>query len=447
MFADLSKPIPQFTKWLKFALSGSILVVALSACATAQTIVPKEKIPANTPPEVKGLIERLYVSNPVYLARTASSLRTLGALGKDATASIPFLIGILYDDRPLKIVTSYGEMQLCSPNLQVPCPISGEPTTPGLQAAAALGRFGEPALQPLLQALRTGLPSRDDRKSSYVQETAAYALGLMRDKRAANELLQVVNDSSGLPVRLAALTALGELGDHRATEPLLQILGGRDHGAKLTAAQALVNMGKPRPTQQLFLLLKDEDHYTEQAAAYALGQIGVADKDETVIAPLILKLGSQYVVREVAARYLFQMAHKYNLAEVKDPALVDLLIANLKSQDPPVAVAAAALLGSMRIRRAVPALVETAWNDRRGFGQDTDHDVSKSAGTALHFIRDAAAVDSLIALARKKNCGYEDGCSAIFETLFRITGASLHSTIEWQRWWLRNRRSYQAGSR
>jgi len=447
MFPELNKPISQLSRRLKFALSGSILVVALSACAAAQTVVPKEKIPADAPPEVKGLIEQLYVSNPVYLARTASSLGTLAALGKDATASIPFLVGILYDDRPLKIVTSYGGMQLCSPNPQIPCPISGEPTTAGRQAAAALSRFGEPALQPLLQALRTGLPSRDDRKSSYVQETAVYALGLMKDKRAADELLQAVNESSGLPVRLGALTALGELGDHRATEPLLQIVGGRDQGAKLTAAQALVNMGKPRPMPQLFVLLKDEDHLTEQAAAYALGQIGVADKDETVIAPLILKLGSQYVVREVAARYLFQMARKYKLAEVEDPALVDLLITNLKSQDRRVAAAAAYLLGSMRVRRAVPALVEAAWSDQRGWRQNTDEDVSKSAGTALYFIKDPAAVDSLIDLARKKNCGFDDGCSAIFETLFTITGVTLHSAVEWQRWWLRNRRSYLAGSR
>ena len=100
--------------------------------------MPREKIPSDASPQVKELIERLYSSNEAVVATAASNL---GGLESQATASIPFLIGILYDETRLEIVSG-PFAKICSPTSVAPCPIRGEPTTVSRVAGRALAADG-----------------------------------------------------------------------------------------------------------------------------------------------------------------------------------------------------------------------------------------------------------------------------------------------------------------
>jgi len=85
-------------------------------------------------------------------------------------------------------------------------------------AVEALGKIGEPAVEPLIQALKD--------KDNGVRGSAAEAFGMIGDKRAkraVEPLIQTLKDKDWY-VRKASVVALGSIGDKRAVEPLIQTL-------------------------------------------------------------------------------------------------------------------------------------------------------------------------------------------------------------------------------
>ena len=82
-------------------------------------------------------------------------------------------------------------------------------------AIESLVEIGEPAVEPLIQALKD--------EDSFVREGAAEALGKIGDKRAVEPLINALKDEDR-DVREAAAEALGEIGDKRAVEPLIHVL-------------------------------------------------------------------------------------------------------------------------------------------------------------------------------------------------------------------------------
>ena len=113
---------------------------------------------------------RLSVSpsaEPAVLARTlqsknateaAASAYWLGLKGSAAIPEIPKLIAALADDRP------------ANPVVYRPDAKSGSHSTPGEEAAGALARIGQPAIDPLITALRAST-------SPVARRNAAFALG------------------------------------------------------------------------------------------------------------------------------------------------------------------------------------------------------------------------------------------------------------------------------
>jgi hypothetical protein len=87
-------------------------------------------------------------------------------------------------------------------------------------AADALLAFGPKAVGPLLDALRTG--------NGLARESAAAALGELRDTRAVEPLIGIMQTDDVYAVRTAAATALGQLKDSRAVWVLVQTLQLRD---------------------------------------------------------------------------------------------------------------------------------------------------------------------------------------------------------------------------
>jgi HEAT repeat protein len=428
-------------------LAASVLTLIAAGAGKAQTLVPKEKIPSDATPRAKELIELLYSNNPAVVGRAAARL---GGLEGDA-ASIPFVIGILYDATPLEIVSGPAA-NLCSPNPQIPCAIRGTPTTVSQMAAKALARMGPPAFSPLLAAFTTGQPNRHYGKDRTVQESAAYALGLLKDNRAVEPLLRAFTDPSMADVRGRVAVTLGELGDvravepllaalkdntvrsqaieglgnlrdRRALEPLLEILETSGIESRWLAAEAVVKMGKPRPI--------------EEAVTLAIGQIGVEDSDQSVIPLLALKLGNRYGAGTYAETYLEKLA-SWELEDIKDQAAVDALIAAVKT-DTKAAVIATHILGGAKVQRALTAIADAVVYGNVDYPVYTHY--SNLGTDALKRINRDAAIEYMIGLAAEKKCGAVAGCDRIYSALRRITGQYLpvDCSLAWQRWWNRNK--------
>ncbi|MDN7024883.1 HEAT repeat domain-containing protein [Methanoculleus sp. FWC-SCC1] len=105
-----------------------------------------------------------------------------------------------------------------------------------LQAAGALGRIGEPAVDPLVQTLTD-------------KETKArwnVAMALARVGEPAVGSLITITTTADDQVRNAAVWALAEIGDARAVEPLTAILRG-EHSecCRALTAAALLKIGDP----------------------------------------------------------------------------------------------------------------------------------------------------------------------------------------------------------
>ena len=147
-------------------------------------------------------------------------------------------------------------------------------------AAEALGRIGEPAIEPLIRALQDW--------DGGVRNGAAEALGKIGDARAVEPLIKTLKDSDEA-VHKTAVDALGSIGDTRAVEPLLEMLNNAALGedVRCCSAGALGQIGDARAVDPLIkVLLYDRPSYFWEAAVCALGNLG----DERAINPLTNKL-------------------------------------------------------------------------------------------------------------------------------------------------------------
>lgn len=97
-------------------------------------------------------------------------------------------------------------------------------------AADALARIGEPAVEPLIQALREEDPA--------VRSEAARVLWEIGDARAVEPLIQALKDEDRW-VRYWATWAVGKMGDERASEPLTQLLEDEAWEVRKAAEKAL----------------------------------------------------------------------------------------------------------------------------------------------------------------------------------------------------------------
>jgi len=183
------------------------------------------------------------------------------------------------------------------------------------RAARALGRIGDPALEPLARALH----DRKHRGRLY----AAGVLGQIGGTRASESLAAALNDKDeSVPVRLAAAKALVEIGDARAVEPLIGMLESGDVWLRGGAAEALGKTGDARAVEPLIAAL-DRD---SPDAAKALGMIG----DARAVDPLVRALTREDYMLDAVTRAL---------AQIGAPA-VQPLIAALGDQDGRVRYAA-----------------------------------------------------------------------------------------------------------
>ncbi len=300
-------------------------------------------------------------------------------------------------------------------------------------AVEALAKLGEPAVKPLLTALRG---------STSMRWAATRALGKIWG------LVDVVKlgNSKSNSARQEAAVALGKLGDARAVEPLIAIFKESDWEVKRSAAEALVEL-RGSAVEPLIAALKERNEYVRESAAGVLGQLGAQLEDTALrarmVEPLIAALkDSDWRVRENVAEALGKLgdapavepliaALKDSVSFVRESAvkalgelgvqlvdtvprawMVEPLIAALKDSDKDVRENAAEALGKLGDVRAVEPLIAAL--------KDSDTQVRKSAAKALGELGDARAVEPLIA-ALKGN--YSSVRKNVAEALGRLGDA------------------------
>jgi HEAT repeat protein len=137
-----------------------------------------------------------------------------------------------------------------------------------------LEKIGEPAVIPLIDALRSG--------DAEVRGNAAKALARIKDSRAVLPIINLLGEDSSPSARAAAAMALGEFGDSRAVGPLIAALkdtGGVGH-VDSYAAKSLAKLKDERAVLPLIEALHGE---ARAEAARALGELG----DARAIRPLL----------------------------------------------------------------------------------------------------------------------------------------------------------------
>lgn len=215
-----------------------------------------------------------------------------------------------------------------------------------MRVVKGLGSIGEPAVEPLIQALKSG-------PYINVKAGAALALGLIGDARAVEPLVQAIENDNEL-IGESVILALGEMGEP-AVEPLLQILKGKDPSTlqvlqgkdpstRYRAMEALGRIGDARAVEPLIQAVIDEKGF--EHAVQALGRIG-----EPAVEPLIKALNDEdYIVRNGAA---------HALGLIGDARAVEPLIQILKDDEHSDAIAAIAL-GEIGDARAVEPLIQAS---------------------------------------------------------------------------------------
>jgi HEAT repeat protein len=132
----------------------------------------------------------------------------------------------------------------------------------GVTVARALGKIGLPALQPLLEMLK----STDDHVMRRALTFALHSIG----PPAVEALLDLISVEG--PVAQCAIHALGWIKDPRAVEPLIAIIN--TSGEKSEIINALGHIADPRATNTLIGLLNKSNSFFYKNIFQALYYIG-----------------------------------------------------------------------------------------------------------------------------------------------------------------------------
>jgi HEAT repeat protein len=203
---------------------------------------------------LESLIMQLDSPVPAARALVACALRERG---EAAASAIPRLVGLLDDGTPV-------DPLVCAEDERWRGVGDRHSTSPGQEAARALVAIGPAAFDPVLRALGDG--------GAYARRHAAWALGAMRDERAAPALIDALRDTEW-HVRANAAWAIGALRDRRGGAALIDRLSDSQADVRRNAAWALGALREPAATEPLAAALRDSDAGVRRNAAWALGAV------------------------------------------------------------------------------------------------------------------------------------------------------------------------------
>lgn len=383
-------------------LTGFIFAVIffISGLDFADSQMPDKDILHSIPADLKKHVGKLLSNSP---EERVNSARKLGEMGKKSAPAVPFLIEILDDSRPVFQRTDENNIAA---------------TSPCSEAANALIKIGESAVDPLIAALRSNHVT--------IRENAARALGAISDIRAVEPLITSLKDENAV-VRKNAAVALGEIGDPDAVEALIHSLKDEDPDVRYSAAQALGKIKDIRALEPLASALGDKKSKVQKSASEALTEIIKKLKDTGNIESLIaLSEHSERGVRLIAFETMGKIKNERaiqhlisalgeNDIEIRETAVealkksgnsaVEHLIAALSDKDPAVRTTSAMILGELKNESAVEPLT-AALTD-----QDQSRIMRYEAAKALGKIGDQSAIIPLINALKDPDSHVREGAA------------------------------------
>lgn len=211
-----------------------------------------------------------------------------------------------------------------------------------LDYAEALGKLGQPAVQPLIDALL----SHDN---VVVRRAAAKTLTLIGDPQAVPHLIYALLNDQDTVVQGSSIGALARTGE-ASVAPLLEILASADstESHKGHAAWALAFIGV-KAKEQLYAAYDSDSPEVRAAVVSAIAKVAEENRDDT--------------------------------------QACDLLLASLADHSPNVRSEAAAVLGNLKYQPAIPTLIELLTHDTG--------ETRKSAALSLMKIGDRNSIEPI----------------------------------------------------
>ena len=340
-------------------------------------------------------------------------IRSLGLLGDKRATSL--VMTAVRDDNPsvrtaaIVVLGSLKDEQAIDLLIDV---MKGKITGGTNEAKTSLGTIGGPAVKPLIESLR-GERTQSFRlhaievlaaigatavepltyalqdKDHFVKESAAEALGRLKDSRAVRPLMASLNDrtmtsasvralgmigapsvkpltdgmgTSNMQLRAYFAMALGETRDKLAVPPLMKALEDGDSRVRSNAAEGLGKLNDPQAVPKLIRALEDSNGSVRGSAAGALGKL----QDKRAVEPLLTLLKNDRESRWYSVE---------SLGQLRDKRATVQIIPYLTDADRQLRLKAAEALALLEDNHAVDALIE-ALNDK-------DRDVKGGAANAL----------------------------------------------------------------
>lgn len=233
-------------------------------------------------------------------------------------------------------------------------------------AVSALLAIGDPETVPELRRLLV-------HPAPYARRTAVEVLGAMRCREAVPEILPLLKDRE-TAVRLQALEALGLLGASPAAEEIAGFLKDPDPRARMKAIDALKHLKAKELGSRILPLLKDPDEQVVLRAIQAVqvlqpaGSAGelarfLGRSFSDAVRPAILEIGAREALPEIRPLLTHpnaevRVAAVRLISEFAGGISAPDVLALLHDPDPKVQGAAAGVAERLKVKEAIPRLVE-----------------------------------------------------------------------------------------
>jgi len=242
------------------------------------------------------------------------------------------------------------------------------------KAVEALVQIGEPAVGPLIAALRPEV--------RFTSSRACLALARIGTSKAVDAVFEALEQGSA-EVRIEAAGALRHIRSDRALDRLLELVGkDMEPRVRMSAAGALGVFRSNKSVDVLIAALGDPYEYVRAEAATVLGLL---ESDKSVDPLIRAASDASSVVQQRAQNALVKIGRP------TAPAIAR----TLRDPNPLVRWTAAAILGKIASEQAVAGLIEAL--------SDADWMVRNEAAVALARIRSDQAAAPLKALLQGQN--------------------------------------------
>lgn len=243
-------------------------------------------------PALQAVTSQLKGAPAVYKQGAASALGRLG--GAHAVDSLLELLKDSDNTVRREAASSLGEIGDARALDALSSALEDHDKYVGERVVSAIGEIGTPAgVEPLKKALI----------NPFLRPYAARALGEIRDQRAVDILLTLLNDPN-TDVRRYAVASLGKTGGLSVVEAIMNSLKDSVPWVRASAVEALDRIGDLRALPALVAATSDSNPSVRKAAVKAVGWIG----GQVVVDTVVMSLkDADADVREESAETLMQM--------------------------------------------------------------------------------------------------------------------------------------------